>query len=165
MKDLLKNPLLYYILIPFIVGLWPLLVFTVYIPRTERNLTEMKKQYSEAQDIIAEILQLDPDRLEIVESGNAEEEFDYATAIEKVASMHRIPPTQYKLISNPIITTREQKTQNAVISLQEVDITRFAQFLATLQLQPGIQCNNIQLTKKKNAPDSWDIDLKFTYYF
>ncbi|MHC4271944.1 MAG: hypothetical protein ACYST2_06495, partial [Planctomycetota bacterium] len=63
------------------------------------------------------------------------------------------------------ITTREQTTQNARISLKEVDIVKFTQFLSTLQLQPGIQCTNIKLTKKKNTLDNWDIDLEFKYYF
>jgi len=165
MKELLKNPLFYYILVPVIVGLWPLLVFTLYIPRTEKELTKIKQEYLDAQEIIGEILRLDPDRLEIAEFGKSEDEFDYATAIEKVASMHRIPPTKYKLNSNPIITTRDQKTQNARISLQEIDILKFAQFLSTIQLQPGIECTNIKLVKKKNSPNSWDVDLQFKYYF
>ncbi|MHC4264533.1 MAG: hypothetical protein ACYSUK_01205 [Planctomycetota bacterium] len=165
MKDLLKNPILYYILIPIVVGSWPLLITTVYLPKSKANWYDMKSQYLEAQITIQEILKLDPDRLKFADSANKNEKFDYATAVEKVASEHSIPPTKYTLRSGAIITTREQTTQNARISIKEVDITKFTQFLSSLQLQPGIQCTNIQLTKQKNAPDSWDIDLEFKYYF
>jgi hypothetical protein len=165
MKDLLKNPILYYIIVPVLIGFWPLLVGTVYLPKSKTNWEDMKSQYLESQITIQEILQLDPDRLEFAHSAGENEQFDYATAVEKIASKHGITPTQYRLTSGTIITTREQTTQNARISLKEVDIVKFTQFLSTLQLQPGIQCTNIQLTKKKNALDSWDIDLEFKYYF
>ena len=165
MKDLLKNPLLYYILIPVLIGLWPLLVGTVYLPKTEKSWDDLKDQYLKTELVIQEILTLDPDRLEFAGSANKDEEFDYATAVVNVASKHGIPPAQYTLNSKGIVTTKGQKTQNARISLKEVDITKFTQFLSTLQLQPGIQCTNIKLTKKKNALDSWDIDLEFKYYF
>ncbi|MHC4132888.1 MAG: hypothetical protein ACYSSP_01350 [Planctomycetota bacterium] len=165
MKDLLKNPILYYILVPVLIGFWPLLVGTVYLPKSQTNWEDMKGQYLEAQITIQEILQLDPDRLEFARSANKDEDFDYATAVVNVASKHGIPPAQYSLNSKGIVTTKGQKTQNARISIKEVDITKFTQFLSTLQLQPGIQCTNIKLTKKKNAPDSWDVDLEFKYYF
>ena len=32
MKDVYKNPILYYILVPVVVALWPLLVWSVYLP-------------------------------------------------------------------------------------------------------------------------------------
>ncbi|MHC4271516.1 MAG: hypothetical protein ACYST2_04305, partial [Planctomycetota bacterium] len=134
MKDLLKNPILYYILVPIVVGFWPLLLGTLYIPKSKTNWEDMKSQYLEAQVTIQEILKLDPERLDLAGSANKDEKFDYATAVEKVASKHGIPPTNYSLNSGTIITTREQTTQNARISLKEVDIVKFTQFLSTLQL-------------------------------
>ncbi|MHC4757827.1 MAG: hypothetical protein ACYTE8_04155 [Planctomycetota bacterium] len=165
MKDMLKNPILYYILVPVFVGLWPLLVGTVYLPKAENNWTDLKDKYLEAAVVIQEILKLDRDRLEFTSSAGEGERFDYATAIKNVASEHGIPDSQYNFNSGVLITTREQTTQNARISLNEVDVVKFTQFLSTLQLRPGIQCTGIKMTKKKSSPDSWDVDLEFKYYF
>jgi hypothetical protein len=37
MREVYKNPMLYYLLIPVLVGIWPLLVWGVYLPRAEQD--------------------------------------------------------------------------------------------------------------------------------
>jgi hypothetical protein len=113
-----------------------------------------------------EILTLDPDRLKFADSNNTAAEFDYASAIEKTAGLCKIPPTNYKLSSGIIITSDGQKSQSAKVGLKQVDITKFAKFLSTLQLRwANLQCAQVKLTKKKGLPDTWDIDLDFKYYY
>ncbi|MGA1979781.1 MAG: hypothetical protein ABSG99_04340 [Sedimentisphaerales bacterium] len=166
MKQIYKNPALYYILAPVLVALWPLLIWGVYLPAAGRNWQVEKAQYSEAQGIIAEILAIDPDRLEFVDSNNTAAEFDYASAIEKTAGSCGIPPTNYKLSSGIITSTGGQKSQSAKVGLKQVDITKFAKFLSTLQLRwANLQCSQVKLTKKKGLPDIWDVDLDFKYYY
>lgn len=167
MKEIYKNPTLYYILVSVMVALWPLLIWGVYLPAAGHNWQVERSQYSEAQSIMAEILALDPDRLEFADSQNAAAEFDYASAIEKTADLCGIPPTNYKLSSEIIITSSGgQKSQSAKVGLKQVDITKFAKFLSTLQLRwANLQCAQVKLTKKKGLPDTWDIDLDFTYYY
>jgi hypothetical protein len=166
MKELLKNPIMYYILVPIVVGFWPLLMATVYLPKSKNNWEDMKSQYLEAQITIQEILPLDPERLEFTDSVGKNEQFDYVTAIAKIARDQGIPDTKYDLSSGLTITTREQTTKTATLALNEVDITKLSRFLSTLLLHwPSLECTNIQLVKKKNALDSWDVDLKFKYYF
>ena len=48
MRDLYKNPILYYVLVPVIVGLWPLLVWAIYIPEAQNNVQEHMSKYQEA---------------------------------------------------------------------------------------------------------------------
>ena len=166
MKEIYKNPTLYYILVPVVAALWPLLIWGVYLPAAGHNWQVEGAQYSEAQSIMAEILALDPDRLEFADSQNAAAEFDYASAVEKIASLCRIPPTNYKLSSGIIITSGGQKSQSAKVGLKQVDITKFAKFLSTIQLRwANLQCAQVKLTKKKGLPDTWDVDLDFKYYY
>jgi len=38
MRDLHKNPMFYYILAPVVLGLWPLLVYASYLPKSQEAL-------------------------------------------------------------------------------------------------------------------------------
>jgi hypothetical protein len=166
MKQIYKHPTLYYILAPVIVALWPLLIWGVYLPTVEHNWQVERTRYNEAQSIMAEILALDPDRLEFADSETATAEFDYASAVEKAADLCKIPSTNYKLSSGIIITSSGQKSQRAKVDLKQVDITKFAKFLSTIQLRwANLQCSRVKLTKKKGLPNTWDVDLDFTYYY
>ncbi len=166
MKEIYKNPALYYILAPAILALWPLLIWGVYLPAAEHNWQVEKSQYGKGQNIITEILALDPDRLKFADSNSASVEFDYASAIEKTAGLCRIPPTNYRLSSGIIITSGGQKSQSAKVGLKGVDVTKFAKFLSTIQLRwANLQCSQVKLTKKKGLPDTWDVDLNFKYYY
>ena len=166
MKEIYKNPTLYYALVPVIVALWPLLIWGVYLPAARHNWEVEKSQYNEGQSIIKEILALDPDRLKFADSQSASAEFDYAGAIDKTAGACGIPSSSYKLNSGIIITSAGQKSQSAKVSLKGVDITKFARFLATVQLRwANLQCTQVKLTKRKGLPDTWDVDLDFKYYY
>ncbi|HDZ69109.1 MAG TPA: hypothetical protein ENH43_01665 [Phycisphaerales bacterium] len=166
MKDIYKNPILYYILVPTVVALWPLFIRGVYLPDAERSWETEKAQYEKAQKIMAEILTLDPDRLQFADSRTAAAEFDYAVAVERIANLCKIPSTSYKLSSGIITTSGGQKSQSAQLVLKQVDITRFAKFLSTIQLRwANLQCTKVKLTKKKGLADTWKVDLEFKYYY
>jgi hypothetical protein len=166
MKDIYKNPILYYILIPVLVGLWPLLIWTVYLPNVKRSWNTDREQYNKAQKLMLEILTLDPDRLKFTDSNNSEAEFDYAIAIDRVATLCKIPPANYKLSSGIMITSGGQKSQSAKVDLRDIDIAKFARFLSTIQLRySNLQCSRVKLTKKKALADLWDADIDFKYYY
>jgi len=166
MKDMYKNPVFYYVLAPALVALWPLLVWGFYLPRAEKNWNLEKKQYEESQSTITEILNLDPERDEFANTKNAKTEFDYAGAVEKIASLCQIPTSSYNLSSGMVITTGGQKSQNAKVGLKQVDIAKSTRFLSMIQLRwAKLQCVQVKLDKKKGLPDTWDIDLDFKYYF
>ena len=166
MKDIYKNPIFYYILIPCVLALWPLLVWGFYIPKTESIWNANKAKYVDAEKLITEILTLDPDRLQFSDPKVANKEFDYTIAVEKVASICGIESNNYKISSGMIITSSGQKNQSAKVVLKEVDITQFAKFLSTIQFRwPNLQCEKVKLTKKKGQTDAWAVDLDFKYYF
>jgi len=161
-----KNPFFLYLIVPVILAIWPLFVWLVYLPAMEKAWARDQEHYKNAQPIIEEILTLDPERVHITEGKGTTSQFDYANAIQKVASLIRIPAGNYKLASGMLITASGQKSQSARVSLKDVSITQISSFLSTLQLHwPDLQCNTLKLTKRKDSADSWDADFDFKYYF
>ncbi len=166
MKDIYKNPIFFYVLIPVVIGLWPLLLRMVYLPAGQRSLAANRADYTKAKKTIHAILELDPARLEFAAGRTEDTEFDYTNAVNKVSQLCGISSAKYRLSSGIIITSGGQKTQNAKLTLKGLAITQFARFLSTMQLRwANLQCTKIKLTKKKDLPDSWDVDLDFKYYY
>jgi hypothetical protein len=166
MKDIYNNPILYYIAIPIIVGIWPLLVWAIYLPATEENFENQQGQYREAERIMMDILTLDPGRLDFIDPNDTDAEFTYAKAIREVSLKCGIPSSKYELSSGMIISSREQKSQNAKVDLTQVDIVTFANFLSMIQFRwADLQCERVKLTKVKSVPDMWDVDIQFKYYY
>jgi len=167
MKDIYKNPILYYIAVPVIVGLWPLLVWAIYLPNAQKDVEEQMGQYKQAEPIMIEILTLEPDRLEFADANDTAAEFTYGEAIDRIASLCRIPPSKYNLSSAMVMTTRGQKSQSASVDLKEIDIRKFARFFSMMQLRwPNLQCERLKLSKKQNPDnDMWDVDIELKYYY
>jgi len=166
MKEIYKNPIFYYIVIPIIVALWPLLVWAVYLPAAEDEFKEDRKQYTKAQQLIAAILAHDPTRLDIADSNDAASKFDYATSVDDIARRCNIPAANYTISSKPRRISRGQESQNATVVLKEVDISTFADFLSKIQLRwANLECESVTLTKKKGLRDAWKVDLNFKYYY
>ena len=58
MKEIYKNPNFYYILVPAMLALWPLIAGGVYLPAAERGLKDEMKDYQKARSRVDEILKL-----------------------------------------------------------------------------------------------------------
>ena len=166
MKDIYKNPMLYYILVPCLTVLWPLLVWAVYLPASESDLKEGISGYKKAQVTIAAILESDPSRLENDDPNKTADKFDYATAVSDVANRCRIAATNYTVSSKPIRTSSGKKSQSASVVLKETNIASFADFLSKIQLRwANLECESVSLTQKKGLVDVWKVDLDFKYYY
>ena len=168
MREMYKNPILYYVAVPVLVGLWPLLVWGMYLPAARDGVAEQMDQHKRAEPLMMEILTLDPERLEFAEPNEAATEFTYGSAINRVAGLCDIPAANCDVRTGMIVPTREQRSQTANVDLKQVDIVKFAKFLSMIQLRwADLQCESVKLTKKENLPgnDIWDVDLKFKYYY
>jgi len=169
MKDIYKNPVLYYIAVPVIIGLWPLLVWAIYLPNAQKDVKVQMDQYEQAREIMLKILTLEPDRLEFADANDASSDFTYREAINRIANLCRIPPSKCNFnTSMPITNSSGQKSQSASVDLKEIDIRKFARFFSMMQLRwPNLQCERLKLTKKQNLPDNdmWDIDIELKYYY
>jgi len=165
-KEIYKNPMFYYILVPVLAALWPAIIWGVYLPAARARLSEEMDQLTKAEQLIEELLTADPERLNFTKGKNAAKGFDYATAVQQAAEFCSIPAGNYKLSSGIITKSEGQKNQSAQVSLKGVEITKTARFLSTIQLRwSGLQCTRIALKKNKGLPDAWDVDLTFKYYY
>jgi len=168
MRDIYKNPILYYIAAPLLVALWPVLVWAIYLPAAQKDVDENLDQYNKGEDIMIKILTLDPGRLDFSDANDNSAEFTYDRAVERVTGLCDIAPSKYRLNSGLTIESGGQKSQSANVRLQEIDIVRFAKFLSLIQFRwPNLQCNRLKLTKKEGLanPDVWDIDVELKYYY
>ncbi len=166
MKDIYKNPMLYYILVPCMAALWPLLAWAVYLPAAERDFDQEKKEYTKAQGTIAAILGRDPTRLELADPNKTADKFDYATAVSDVARRCRISATNYTVSSKPERSSSGKRSRSATVVLKQVDISSFANFLSKIQLRwANLQCESVTLIQKKGLKDVWKVDLDFKYLF
>ena len=164
--ELIKNPIFYFILVPIVVAVWPLSVAVVYLPNIEKSITAEEEDYKKAEDLMYGILNLDPDRISSSDAKKQASEFDYATAVEQIARSCEIPSGTYSISAQPIRVTEKEKTKNAAVILQKIDIKSFANFLSSLQTRwAKLECESIELTKQKGLPDSWKATLKFKYYY
>ena len=165
MKDILREPILYYLLIPAVLIFWPLVVWLHYLPKTQDNWNNAEKLYSSSLMLMDKILKIDSARLDYADSKKSTE-FDYTVAVDNAARRVEIPSAGYTLSSKPVRTTEGQKTQDCQIVIQQTDITRFTKFLSTLQFTwADLQCEKVALTKKKGLADAWQIDLTLKYYY
>jgi hypothetical protein len=166
MKEIYKNPIIYYIAVPVIMLWWPLLVWAIYLPNARQELKDMMAQHKQAEPVMMEILTLDPGRLEAADPNETTAEFTYDRAVDMIASLCGIPPSKCDLNARSVQTSGGQKSQSANVKLSQIDITKFARFLSTIQMRwPSLQCTKVILTQKPGLKDVWDVDVDFKYYY
>ena len=165
MKELIRNPIFYYIVVPVLLGIWPLWLATGGNASSKEKFNKEQQQYKDAQIIIADILKLDPQRLDYAKAKKKSAEFDYAVAFDQATKLCNIP-SNYKLSSGPIVRSRGgQSSRDATMTIGKIGIEKFAQFLSLVQFRwPNLQSTNLSLTKQKGAKDLWKADVRFKYY-
>ena len=166
MRDIYKNPMLYYLLLPVLVAIWPLLVRAMYLPRAEQSKQEEKDLCVTGQAAILDILKYDPDRLTFTTDDGVSGTFSYANAIDRVANMCGIRSTSCNYSAGSIMKTGGKKMQNAKVSLKDVGIVQAAMFLSHMQsMWATLKCDKIKLTKKEDLPDQWNVEMNFWYTY
>jgi hypothetical protein len=165
-KDIYKKPIFYYVLVPIVFGLWPILLFTIGLPGSKKSLEKGISDYTEARALIGEVLDLDPQRLDYAKIKKTGEAFDYTAAVDQVTRLCRILPTDYKLSSSPMRKVKGgQVNQDAAMTIDKIDIEKFTRFLSVMHMRwSNLQCTNISLVKVKGEKDSWKADVRFIYY-
>ncbi len=169
MREFYKNPMLYYVLIPLLVALWPVLIWAVYLPGAKEALGSEASLCVEGQTHVIEILKIDPDRPKFTKdkdtSGQAE--FTYGAAVGRVANLCKIPANNCPYSAGGITETNGKKRQDCVVKLTDVSVSQAAGFLWRIQsLYPiRLTCESVKLQAKKGIKDQWDVDLSFHYYY
>ena len=159
MREIFKNPMIYYLIAPLLIGLWPLLVWAHYLPDARRQAANAASQCTQGEVYMLDIIHLNPSVLDFVPD-KSEAEFSFAKAIDRVANMCRIPSASCDFTAG----STDKKTQNAKVTLKSVGIVQAAKFLSDIQSNyVGLKCDQVKLTKKKGMPDQWDVEMKFWY--
>ena len=162
-KEIYKDPMFYYILVPALAALWPAIIWGVYLPASRANYSSDMDQFLKAQQLTDELIKLDPERLNYTKGKDTAAGFDYAVAVQQAAEFCSIAAN---MSSGAIIKSEGKKSQAANVSLKGVSITNAARFLSIIQLRwSGLQCTKINFRKNKGMPDAWDVDLTFKYYY
>jgi hypothetical protein len=165
MKDIYKNPVFYYVLAPILIGMWPLLVWAVYLPTAAEGKVADEESFTDAVAACSEILKYDPDRLSIVGDDKGRK-FNYPEAIDSAANFCSIPSGNYVHTSSQIAKSGGKETQGAHVSLDNVAIVQVAKFLSRLQSTwVNLTCEKITLKKQEGMPDQWDVDMDFKYVY
>ena len=115
MQEFYKKTNFYFILIPAIATLWAVLTWTISNPTAAKEWTRAQENYEQAQDIVAKIIDIDPERLEFEKQKGKSAQFDYATTVEKYAQQWKIPPSNYSLQSGREMKRAGQKTKGATL--------------------------------------------------
>jgi hypothetical protein len=158
--------MLYYLIVPLLVVVWPLLVWAVYLPGAEKSLEDEAALCIEGRTHVVDILLNDPDRLDLARDAEIVGEFSYAKAIDRVANLCRIPATKCTYNAGAVIKSNNKRRRNARVKLTDIDIVQAATFLSTIQSTwVNLECDMAKLTKKKGLPDQWDVDFNFWYYY
>ena len=167
MREIYKNPMLYYLLIPLLVAMWPLLVWRVYLPRAERDRAVEGDLCVQGQTYVMDILDIDPERPIRTTTNLVPREFSYTAAVSQAASFCKIPATGWESQASGIMVSSGKKRQDAMVKLKGVGISQAANFLSTIQTTwpSRLTCENLKLQRKKGMPDQWDVDFSFVYYY
>ncbi len=161
MKDAIKNPLLYFLLVPVCIAIWPLLVRALYLPNAQESFSKEQALYEEGEEIIKHILELDPDRIKLAKEKDGVE-FEYSSAVSKAASKCGISYHNYSHSTKP----RRKGIQTCRVELKEVGIEKFALFLSGMVLQwPSLECDKVTFKPDQNKKDVWKVDMDFKYEF
>jgi hypothetical protein len=164
MRDIYRNPMFYYVLAPILVGLWPLLIWAMYLPRAQQAYRTDRSLYEEATASIMEILDKDPERLNIAAESKSLGKFAYSEAVDRVANLCRILSSNYTLNTGIPVVSGKKESQQARVGLTDVGIVQAAKFLWTIQsMWVNLNCERARLTKKVGMPDQWDMDMTFKY--
>lgn len=165
MRDIHRNPILYYLLIPVLIGMWPLLVWAVYLPRAEGNFDNDYDFSLDGQTSILGILEIDPQRTSI-DPNHVGGEFDYGSAVDRMANLCHIPAGNHSYSAGNKITSGGKKRQDAQIKLKDVSVVQAADFLWRIQSTwVDLTCDTMKLTRVKGMPDQWNVDFRFIYYY
>jgi len=164
MRDIHRNPMLYYVLIPVCVAAWPLLVWAVYLPKAEQQWDRDQESYAEAINYMLEIHHKDPDRLKAAEGARDVGKFTYPEAVNRAANLCRIPSSGVGQSTGNTVGTGKNRTRQARVNLTDISIVQGAKFLDTILSEwVHLSCERVKLSKKKGMPDQWDMDLTFKY--
>lgn len=167
MKEMLKNPNVYYILIPVLVGFWALMACFVFYPGSVSAYQEdAKPEYEKTQEWIEKLVAIAPQRLQNQNKLGSDGKFDFGNTINTLAQLFEIPSSSYTLNIRPEVPRAGKRARTASMSIKEIDIEKTARFVSTmLGGWPDLKCDTLSFDKAKTGKDNWKVEMSLTYYY
>jgi hypothetical protein len=167
MKELLKNPNLYYIAAPVAAGLFTLAAALVFYPGAAGQWQDSETEFNEARNWAEKLLTAQPERLAYkVNEKNTSENFDFTVVINDFARAFEISPSNYTTSVKGEVRKQGKRARSATVSIKIIDIEKLCKFLSTmLAYWPDMECDVLSLDKGKAGKDDWKADMTLTYYY
>lgn len=167
MKELLKNPNLYYVAAPVVGAMFTLLAALVFYPGANAQWQDSESEFKEARQWAEKLLALQPERLAFkVDEKNTAENFDFTVVINDFAKAFEISPSNYTTSVKGEVKKQGKRARSATVSIKTIDIEKVCKFLSTmLAYWPDMECDVLSLDKGKAGKDDWKADLTLTYYY
>ena len=166
MKKYLRNPFFYYALIPVLAGLWAVSAGLVFYPRAVSSLQEGQDEYKTAQELLAQIVAIEPQRLAYKQEKGVSGDFDFTKVVNEFATVFSIPSSNFTLNTRGETKRAGKRARSAVLSIKSIDIEKTAKFLSTMLIRwPELQCEILSLEKLPQGKNNWKVDMTLTCYY
>jgi len=166
-KKYIKSPLFYYIAVPAVMGIWAFVAGVVFYPKAVSSWKESQEEYKTAQDLMAQIIAIEPQRLAYkAEKGSQIGVFDFTQVINEFATTFSISSANFTLNTRGETRRAGKRARSAVLSIKSIDIEKTTKFLSTLLIRwPDLQCEILSIEKLPQGKDNWKVDMTLTYYY
>lgn len=166
MNKYLKNPIFYMIVVPIAAGLWMLYGWAIAYPASVQKWQDSKAQYDEAQNMIKQILTLEPQRLTFKQEKTGNTEFDYTNVVDQFTKDFNIAEDNYTLNVRGVTKREGKSIKGADLSIKMIDIESLCKFLsAILARWPELDCETFRLDKLDAGKNVWKVTLHFSYTY
>jgi hypothetical protein len=141
-----------------------LVVNLLMVPSVARDAQKQASTYTQLNEKCAKIYELDPARIANAAKAAAGKEFHYSNSVSEVAARWKIPTDQYNLNVRSIRQSKDTRTQNARVAIDEVSVSTFAKFLSQILYEwPNLECQTIKLISEREQKDTWKATIDFIY--
>lgn len=166
-KKQLKNPLFYYIAVPAAMGIWALTAGALFFPKAVGNWKDSEEEYKTAQELMAQIIAIEPQRLAYkAEKGAEIGVFDFTQVINEFATAFSIPSANFTLNTRGETRRAGKRARSAALSIKSIDVEKTAKFLSTMLIRwPDLQCEMMSIEKLPQGKNNWKVDMTLTYYY
>jgi len=166
MNKYLKSPMFYMIAVPITAGLWLLYSWAIAYPASMQKWQNSRTEYDEAQNMIKQILTLEPQRLTFNQEKTESIEFDYTNVIDQFTREFNINPDNYTLNVRGMSKREGKSIKGADLSIKIIDIENLCKFLsAVLARWPELDCDTFRLDKIDAGKNAWKVTLHFSYTY
>jgi hypothetical protein len=166
MNQYLKNPMFYMIAVPVAAGLWMLYGWAIAYPASVQKWQDSKAQFDEAQNMLKQILTLEPQRLSSTQGKAESTEFDYTNVIDQFTKEFNIAPDNYALNVRGVTKREGKSVKGADLTIKTIDIENLCKFLsAVLARWPELDCDTFRLDKLDAGKNAWKVSMHFSYTY